>query len=185
MCMKFYLLVPVFGMFSTFAICQMNAQDSLINSEAHWLDYDCYEFKNSYKVFPSYSNGQESCVIYNLDLKDSIVKYYYSSCVASIGIYYGCIGDTIWSTNYTEIKPGINIPSRQIEVEETPNREDYFVTIDSAKYVFYTGYQVIYFPIYEMTLFNEDGKIIERKWNGNTLRIDFSTIERNIYRKPE
>ena len=184
MLIKIYLLIPAVILLSTASICQMNTHDSLLNSEAHWWDFDCYDQKNSSNFYPTYSNGQESCIIYNLERKDSIVKYYYSGIVASIGIYYGCTQDTMWSTTYSEIESGGNFPSKNVKVGEILKSEDHITVIDSVQYVFYTNYQLSFTPIYEMTLFNEEGKVIEKKWSGNSLKIDFAIIERKKYRTP-
>ncbi|UKN03476.1 hypothetical protein K6119_08110 [Paracrocinitomix mangrovi] len=178
------LILSALLLFPLIAFNQMNSQDSLLNSQAQWLAFDCYDSKG-YRIFLKYSNGQESYVIYNLEDKDSIVKYYYSGQIATIGLYYGCQRDTLWSTNFTELKPGKDIPSPMARDGKTVNPDEYIVKIDSTEYAYYTGYQFSYSPIYEITVFNEEEKIIERKWKGRSAFIDFKTVQRDSYIKPE
>jgi len=182
--MKLFISAILLSILPSIGYNQLNSQDSILLSQAQWSEYDCYDQKNTKRIFMNYSNGQESCIIYNLSDKDSIVKYYYSGKIASIGIYYGCMQDTIWSTNSTNILQG-NIPIPFVDSQEKLIKEDYFVTIDSVEYIYYTVYQLSYSPIYEMTLYNKDGIIIERKWREKSTNINFKSVRRDKYVKPE
>ncbi|PZE15565.1 hypothetical protein DNU06_17430 [Putridiphycobacter roseus] len=162
----------------------MTAEDSLLNQQARWIEFDCYEDTSSYRVFRKFSNGQESVLIYNLAEKDSIVMYYYSGQIASIANYFGCQEDTIWTTSFTEIIMGGNAPIPIVEVGTRMIKENYYVTIDSIDYFYSTSYNIGFSPVYEITVYSEEGKVLERKTRGRSRFVDFKKTARTKYLKP-
>lgn len=186
--MKIFISFAIFFFLFHNAFGQMTNKDSVLNEQAKWMEFDCYQEPDYSKIlFMEYSNRQNSCVIYNLAEKDSVVTYYYSGIIASIGLYYGCEVDTILTTSYTEVVKGVNIPSPLMinAAGDTILKKDYYITIDSIDYVYSTNYQISYTPVYEITFYNEEGKILENnKKNRKQKFVDFKKEQRTRYAKP-